>query len=106
MGVLTATQYIILNGKQAAIAQNAAWWGKVLGRVKFPQDVTAYLFFIQPHPTNDTAMVYVTQRELDMLWPNLSTPERNAFLANVKQESDPAVIAFKADVAAANPPIP
>lgn len=101
-----ATQYIILNGKQAAKAQNEQWWVKILGRAKFPQDVTSMLFYIQDHPTNDTAMVYVTDAELARLFPLLTQPEKNAFNANVKQESDPAVIQFKADVTAANPGIP
>lgn len=101
-----ATQYLILNGKQAAKAQNAAWWEKVLGRAKFPQDVTSLLFYIVDHPANDTALVYVTDAELAMLWPKMSQAEKNAFNANVKQENDPAVVQFKADVAAALPPMP
>lgn len=101
-----ATQYLIISGKQAAKAQNAQWWEKVLGRAKFPQDVTSMLFMIVNHPTNDTALVYVTDPELAMVWPKLSTAEKNTFNANVKQENDPAVIQFKADVAAAQPPMP
>lgn len=99
-----ATQYLILNGKQAAKAQNEDWWSKVLGRPKNVQDVTSLLFMIVNHPTNDTAIVYVTDPELAMLWPKLSQAEKNAFNNNVKQENDPAVIQFKADVEASKPP--
>lgn len=101
-----ATQYLILNGKQAAKAQNAQWWDKVLGRAKFPQDVTEFLFVIVNHPSNDTAMVYVTDNEFNLVWPKLTPAERSTFMGNVKQESDPAVIKFKEDVAAAQPPMP
>lgn len=99
------TQYLILNGKQAAKAQNADWWVKVLGRPKHAQDVTEFLFMIVDHPANDTALVYVTEPELTALWPTLSQAEKNSFNNNVKQENDPAVIQFKADVAAAQPPL-
>lgn len=100
------TQYIILNGKQAAKAQNASWWTSVLGRPKNAADVTVFLFMIVEHPTNDTALVYVTEPELTMLWPKLTQAQQNAFNSNVKQENDPAVVQFKADVAAAQPPLP
>lgn len=101
-----ATQYLILNGKQAAKAQNAQWWEKVLGRAKFPQDMTEFLFPIAPHPLYDTALVYVTDNEFNLVWPKMTPAERSTFLGNVKQESDPAVVQFKADIAAAQPPMP
>lgn len=92
-----ATQYIILSGRAAAAAQNAAWWEKVLGRTKLAGDVTSVLFRIVPHPTADTALVYVTDRELEMILPKLSASELSTFNAQVKQASDPAVIQFKAE---------
>lgn len=100
-----ATQYLILNDKQAAKAQNEDWWNKVLGHPKNQQDITALLFRIVGHPTNDTAMVYVTDAEFNMVWPKLTPAERSTFMGNVKQESDPAVIQFKADVQAALDPL-
>lgn len=101
-----ATQYLILTGKQAAKAQNEAWWEKVLGRAKLPQDVTSMLFMIVNHPTNDTALVYVTEKELGMIWPRMTLGEHNLFNSQVKQEDDPLVVQFKADVAAATPQLP
>lgn len=101
-----ATQYLILNGKQAAKAQNAQWWEKVLGRKKLAMDVTEFLFMIVNHPADDTAMVYVTDNEFNMVWPTMTPAERSTFMGNVKQENDPAVIQFKADVEAARPKPP
>jgi hypothetical protein len=92
-----ATQYIAATTKDIAKSQNKDWWEKVLGRPKNPQDTTAYLFGIWQSQQSNQCMIAVTDNELAMIWPKLTTQEKNFFNANVLQANDPQVLAFFGD---------
>ena len=95
-----ATRYLILTGKQAAKAQSADWWNKVLGRLKLAIDVTEFLVRVIPHPTTDTALVVVDDASYALVTPKMTANEKNNLDANLLPATDPAVVAFLAAVAA------
>ena len=98
-----ATRYYPLSTKQAALAQDQDWWEKVLGRAKFPQDVTEFLFGILVHPVNGTALLVVDDNGYNMVAPRLTPQQKAAVDAALLPETDPVVVAMKAAIAASMP---
>lgn len=90
---MVVDQYYPLTDKQAALAQSADWWTKVLGRAKRPQDVTQFLFSVIVNPNTGQAFLVVDGSGYAELFPKL-TPQQQAFVtSHLVQANDPSVVA-------------